>query len=83
MQNNSGDSHCVLTVAGSVAQSVTELLRVRFDGATMRVGDDTLVIVDDVDQAALRAVMITLWDSGHDVVTMVLGPAEQTGPRDR
>ncbi len=72
------ETRCVLTISGPIAQSVTEAIRSRFDGIATRIGENTSVTVEDVDQAAVRAVMIMLWDSGHDVVTMVITPSAAT-----
>ena len=46
-----------------------------------RTADSTVLTVDAVDQAAVRAVMIMLWDSGHEVLAMsTVAPAD---PSDR
>ena len=53
-----------LTVRGPVPGSLTDTIRTRFD----RVSLDTVLVVDDVDQAAVRALLTLLWDAGHDVI---------------
>lgn len=73
------ESRCVVTVLGPIAESVTDAIRTRFDGVAVRTGDRTVVVIDGVDQAAVRAMMILLWDSGHEVVTMELTPTGRAG----
>jgi len=53
-----------LTVRGPVPGSLTDTIRTRFD----RVSLGTVLVVDDVDQAAVRALLTLLWDAGHDVI---------------
>jgi hypothetical protein len=66
---------CALTVNGPLARSVVELLRERFDAVAVRDdGDRTVLTVDGVDQAAVRAAATMLWDSGHEVLAMSVGP---------
>ena len=64
------DQRCALTVNGRVARSAIEALRARFDVDETRTDDGTVLTVDSADQAVVRAVMIALWDSGHDVLAM-------------
>lgn len=69
---------CEVTVAGVVARSVLDVLRTRFDVVTARpvdrraglAVDRTVLTVTGVDQPAVRALMVMLWDSGHDVLAM-------------
>lgn len=74
---------CALTVNGPLAASVVDTIRKRFNTVVTRVGDRTVLTVDDVDQAAVRAATTMLWDSGHEVLTMSVTPtpAEAGGPR--
>jgi hypothetical protein len=69
------EQRCELTVTGQLAGSVIETLRSRFTVASIRAADSTVVTVDGVDQAAVRAVMILLWDTGHEVLTMTTSPS--------
>jgi hypothetical protein len=47
---------------------VTELVADRFGSAAVIDADEKRTVVDfDGDQAALRALLILLWDVGHDV----------------
>ena len=61
---------CEVRVTGPVARSVVDAIRTRFDADSSRYADDTVLTVRAVDQAAVRALMIMLWDSGHEVLTM-------------
>jgi hypothetical protein len=74
---------CALTVNGPLASSVVDMIRKRFDAVVTRDGDRTVLTVDDVDQAAVRAATTMLWDNGHEVVAMSLTPAPAAvrGPR--
>jgi hypothetical protein len=67
-------TRCELTVTGPVAESVIQAIAARFDVDATRTSDHTLLTVDCVDQAAVRALMTMLWDSGHQVVTMSTAP---------
>jgi hypothetical protein len=57
-------------VDGPLARAADELLRSRFDGVSTYPGDPTVVVVDGIDQAAVRAVLTLLWDTGHEVRSM-------------
>jgi hypothetical protein len=63
---------CELTVRGPVARSLTDAIRTRFDHVSAPAGDRTLLVVDDVDQASVRALMTLLWDAGHEVLTLTV-----------
>jgi hypothetical protein len=56
------DVRCELT--GPIARSLLVVLRSRFERVTVR---GPLLIVGDVDQAAVRALLILLWDAGLGV----------------
>lgn len=66
--------HCELTIAGGVARPVLDTLEARFDVRAVRLTDRptdrTVLTVAGVDQPAVRALMILLWDLGHDVLAM-------------
>jgi hypothetical protein len=49
-------------------------MRARFDVEAASASGHTVLTVGRADQAALRALMIMLWDSGHDVLAMSTGP---------
>jgi hypothetical protein len=71
-----------LTVRGRLARGVLDALRARFDVEATSTGDRTTLTVDGLDQAAIRAVMTMLWDSGHDVMAMSTG-GPPSGPTRR
>jgi hypothetical protein len=80
--------HCELTVAGRVARSVLDTIEDRFDLRAARRPDGpadrespsrTILTVAGVDQPAVRALMIMLWDSGHDVLAMSTGAGGTAG----
>jgi hypothetical protein len=48
-----------------VAQHLLDVIRTRF-GQVATPG--TVLIVDNLDQASLRALFTLLWDTGHEVV---------------
>lgn len=64
-----------VTVTGPLARSAANLIHTRFDGVTIRAGTvhrggRTVMELDLVDQAALRALLTLLWDVGHDVLSV-------------
>lgn len=65
---------CELTVRGPVAGSVVAAMRARFDVESVAASGHTVLTVGRADQAALRALMIMLWDSGHEVLAMSTAP---------
>jgi hypothetical protein len=69
---------CELTVRGPVAGSVVEVIRSRFELAWARGCDGRTVVLalDGVDQAAIRALLVLLWDSGHEVLALSTGEPE-------
>ena len=56
-----------LVINGPVADAVVEAIAARFGPSTV---DRGVVTVEGVDQAAVRALMVLLWDTGHEVVAM-------------
>ena len=64
----------MLTVAEPLARSAIDAIEQRFVVGWARTVDGTVLTVDCVDQAAVRAVMTMLWDSGHDVIAMQATP---------
>jgi hypothetical protein len=65
---------CELTVRGPIAGSVVAAMRARFDVESASASGHTILTVDRADQAAVRALMIMLWDSGHEVLAMSTAP---------
>lgn len=70
MADTATGMRCELTVCGHVARSVIAAMRTRFDVASTQTADHTVLTVGDADQAAVRALMLMLWDSGHEVLAM-------------
>lgn len=58
---------CELVVGGPIARSVIETIATRFGPPTV---DRGVLSVDAVDHAAVRALMVLLWDTGHEVLAM-------------
>ena len=63
------DKRCELVVNGPIARSVVETIAARFGPS--RVDRDVLT-VEGVDHAAIRALMVLLWDTGHEVLAMTV-----------
>lgn len=78
---------CELTIGGTVARSVLDTIATRFDLRAVRPTDRpairTVLTVTGVDQSAVRALMIMLWDSGHDVLSMSTAGGGVIGARPR
>jgi hypothetical protein len=66
---------CELTVTGHLARSVVEAIGSRFTVVSTRSAEISVLTIADVDQSAVRALMIMLWDTGHEVLTMTTTPA--------
>lgn len=66
--------NCEVMVAGVVARSVIDTIGMRFHIVSVRTAEGTILTVGRVDQPAIRALMIMLWDSGHDVLAMSTTP---------
>lgn len=66
---DAGSSRLELTLCGPVAASVLRLLGDRYDHvtSTSKPGADAVVTIDAIDQAGERAVLNLLWDTGHQV----------------
>ena len=58
---------CELVIDGPIARSVVETIAARFGPSTV---DRGVLTVDGVDHAAIRALMVLLWDTGHEVLAM-------------
>lgn len=59
-----------LTLGRPLARTVDDLVRARFDHVSVPGDDPTVLIVDGVDQASVRALLTLLWDTGHEVLAM-------------
>jgi hypothetical protein len=52
-----------------IADTVLDVIRTRFDHVSTPGADSTVLVVENVDQASIRALLTLLWDTGHEVVT--------------
>ena len=64
------DKRCELVINGPIAQAVVETIVARFGPSTV---DHGVLTVEGVDHAAVRALMVLLWDTGHEVLAMSVG----------
>jgi hypothetical protein len=64
------DKRCELLVDGPIAQAVIDAIAARFGPSTV---DRGVLTVEGVDHAAVRALMVLLWDTGHEVLAMSVG----------
>jgi hypothetical protein len=58
-----------LTLSRPVSHALLELIRSRFDDVSPTAADDSVLIID-LDQAAVRALLTLLWDAGHEVLSL-------------
>ena len=75
MNQDTPDSPLVITVAGPAAASVLALLDERYDElrSDHSVDSDTILTITGIDQAGERALLNLLWDTGHEVRSVVRG----------
>lgn len=57
-----------LTVRGPLARDVLDVVRARFDAVSSPCAH--VLVVDGIDQASVRALLILLWDSGHELLAV-------------
>jgi hypothetical protein len=65
-----------LTLGTPIACQVRDLLLARFTGVRTT-ADPALLVVDGLDQSALRALLTLLWDTGNEV--LAVNPAAPPG----
>jgi hypothetical protein len=75
----SGLASTPVTVRGPLAEPVVKAIRRQFEVSTTRDCDDTVVTAEGVDQAAVRALMVLLWDTGHELLAMSTTTAGRRG----
>lgn len=63
-------SRCELTVRGPVSQSLLAVIRTRFEHVSMPDAGGPVLVIEDLDQSAVRALLTLLWDAGHEVLSM-------------
>ncbi|HEX5728316.1 hypothetical protein [Microbacterium sp.] len=66
-----------IVVNTPISESVLSLIPSRFSSLTIspRPSADAAEIVGEMDQAAERALLTLLWDTGHDVISMQTIPS--------
>lgn len=57
-----------LTLRGPISRTMLDVVRTRFDHVSTPGADGTVLVVDNVDQASVRALLTLLWDTGHHVL---------------
>lgn len=60
-------TRCELTLRGPLSHTLLGLIRSRFDQVSTPDADRSVLIVEDLDQASVRALLTLLWDAGHEV----------------
>jgi hypothetical protein len=63
------NSRYELRLRGPIARSLLEVLWTRFDRVSTPAADGTVLIVGNLDQASVRALLALLWDTGHEVLS--------------
>ncbi|MFF4395628.1 hypothetical protein [Streptomyces sp. NPDC001480] len=57
-----------LTLHRPISRSLLDVIETRFDHVSTPGADGTVLVVDNVDQASVRALLTLLWDTGHHVL---------------
>lgn len=57
-----------LTLRGPISHTLLDVIRTRFDHVSTPGADGTVLVIENVDQASVRALLNLLWDTGHDVL---------------
>jgi hypothetical protein len=63
------DTHYQLRLRAPIARSLLDVIRTRFDHVSTPGVDGTVLIIENIDQASVRAILTLLWDTGHDVLS--------------
>jgi hypothetical protein len=63
------DTHYRLRLRGPIARSLLDVIRTRFDHVSTPGADGTVLIVENIDQASVRALLTLLWDASHEVLS--------------
>ena len=58
-----------LRLRAPIARTLLDVIRTRFDHVTAPGADGTVLIIEDIDQASVRALLTLLWDTGHEVLS--------------
>ena len=62
-------THYELRLRTPIAHTLLDVIRTRFDHVTTPGADGTTLVVENVDQASVRALLTLLWDTGHEVLS--------------
>jgi hypothetical protein len=76
------DRRSELTMRHPLPHTLLALIRARF-GRVSTSDDRTVLIVENPDQAALRALLNLLWDNGHELLSLIPSAADTDNHRDR
>ena len=63
------NSRYELKLREPIARSLLDVIRTRFDHVSTPAADGTVLIVDNLDQASVRALLTLLWDTSHEVLS--------------
>ena len=55
---------------GPLSRALLGLIRTRFDQVSVPDADGSVLIIEDLDQASVRALLTLLWDAGHEVLSL-------------
>ena len=69
------NSRYELRLRRPIADTLLDVVQARFDDVSVPGADGTVLIVDNVDQASVRALLTLLWDASHEVLSMTPLPA--------
>ena len=56
-----------LTLRGPLSGTLLGLIRSRFDQVSMPAGNRSVLIIEGLDEASVRALLTLLWDAGHEI----------------
>jgi hypothetical protein len=59
-----------LALRGPLSSALSGLIRTRFDRVSTSAADRSVLIIEDLDQASVRALLTLLWDAGHEVLSL-------------
>ena len=81
MPDRTPPARCQVSVATPISESLTSALRERF-APVFVTRDGKGLVVEGLDQAAVRAFVNSLWDAGVDVCTVAVDPqgTDRTSP---
>jgi hypothetical protein len=63
-------TRCELTLRGPLSQALLGVIRTRFDHVSAPDANGTVLILENLDQASVRALLTLLWDAGHEVLSL-------------